>query len=144
MINSRNRFNRKRCSRYPLLLTYPMHTSPKPSIFYKNWFTERRFAQKFEMSAMGIELKRFSIGRFGALRLAKKVLGGMKRWWSSLAPISARATIRMRGHEPKLAYVKKSTNDGKSKSERIRCLKRYIVREIFKHLCTSKNTKIAT
>ncbi|MCV9910510.1 IS110 family transposase [Brucella sp. HL-2] len=54
------------------------------------------------------------------------------------------AIIRMRSHEPTLAYVKKRTNDGKSKSEIIRCLKRYIIREIFKHLCTPKNAEIAT
>ncbi|RBO97259.1 transposase IS116/IS110/IS902 family protein [Pseudochrobactrum asaccharolyticum] len=54
------------------------------------------------------------------------------------------AIIRMRSHEPTLAYVKKRTNDGKSKSEIIRCLKRYIVREIFKHLCTPQNAEIAT
>lgn len=40
------------------------------------------------------------------------------------------AIVRMRSHEPTLAYVKKRTKDGKSKSEIIRCLKRYIVREI--------------
>lgn len=45
------------------------------------------------------------------------------------------AIVRMRNHEPTLAYVQKRTKDGKSKSEIIRCLKRYIVREIFTHLC---------
>lgn len=50
------------------------------------------------------------------------------------------AIVRMRSHEPTLAYVRKRTRDGKSKSEIIRCLKRYIVREIFSHLCRSKNT----
>lgn len=49
----------------------------------------------------------------------------------------------MRNHEPSLAYVKKRMKDGKSKSEIIRCLKRYIVREIFKHLCMPKNIEIA-
>lgn len=34
------------------------------------------------------------------------------------------AIVRMRSHEPTLAYVKKRTKDGKSKSEIIRCLKR--------------------
>ena len=45
------------------------------------------------------------------------------------------AIVRMRSHEPTLAYVRKRTRDGKTKSEIIRCLKRYIVREIFTHLC---------
>lgn len=48
------------------------------------------------------------------------------------------AIVRMRNHEPTLAYVRKRTKDGKSKSEIIRCLKRYIVREIFTHLCRPK------
>ncbi|WP_407977199.1 transposase [Brucella pseudogrignonensis] len=41
------------------------------------------------------------------------------------------------------AYVKKRMKDGKSKSEIIPCLKRYIIREIFKHLCMPKNIEIA-
>lgn len=49
------------------------------------------------------------------------------------------AIVRMRSHEPTLAYVRKRTRDGKSKSEIIRCLKRYIVREIFSHLCRPEN-----
>ena len=40
------------------------------------------------------------------------------------------AIVRMRSHTPTLAYVKKRTKDGKSKSEIIRYLKRYIGREI--------------
>jgi transposase len=54
------------------------------------------------------------------------------------------AIVRMRSHEPTLAYVKKRTKDGKSKSEIIRCLKRYIVREIYGQLCVPKPVKIAT
>jgi transposase len=46
--------------------------------------------------------------------------------------------IRMRSHKPTLTYVKKRTEDGKSKSEIIRCLKRYIVREIYSQLCVPK------
>jgi transposase len=48
------------------------------------------------------------------------------------------AIVRMRSHEPTLAYVKKRTKDGKSKSEIIRCLKRYIAREIYSQLCVPK------
>ena len=43
---------------------------------------------------------------------------------------------RMRGHQPTLDYVRRRTAEGKSKPEIIRCLKRYVVREIFGHLCT--------
>lgn len=53
------------------------------------------------------------------------------------------AIVRMRCHKPTLAYVKKRTKDGKSKSEIIRCLKRYIVREIYGQLCVPKSAKIA-
>jgi hypothetical protein len=45
-------------------------------------------------------------------------------------------TVRMRGHQPTLDYVPRRTAEGKSKSEIIRCLKRYVAREIFKYLCT--------
>jgi len=34
------------------------------------------------------------------------------------------------------------TKDGKSKSEIIRCLKRYIVREIYRQLCVPKSPQI--
>jgi len=53
------------------------------------------------------------------------------------------AIVRMRSHEPTLAYVKKRTKDGKSKSEIIRCLKRYIVREIYSQLCRPKIAQTA-
>jgi transposase len=49
------------------------------------------------------------------------------------------AIVRMRNHAPTLAYVSKRTKEGKSKKEIIRCLKRYIVREIFTQLCRPKN-----
>jgi transposase len=52
------------------------------------------------------------------------------------------AIVRMRNHEPTLAYVHKRTKDGKSKSEIIRCLKRYIVREIYNHICRSEKPPI--
>lgn len=43
--------------------------------------------------------------------------------------------VRMRRHQPTLDYVKRRTAEGKSKLEIIRCLKRFIVREIFANLC---------
>ena len=45
------------------------------------------------------------------------------------------AIVRMRGHQPTLDYVRRRTAEGKSKSEIIRCLKRYLAREIFGYLC---------
>lgn len=43
--------------------------------------------------------------------------------------------VRMRNHRPTLDYVRRRTAEGKSKPEIIRCLKRFVVREIFRHLC---------
>jgi len=37
--------------------------------------------------------------------------------------------VRIKSHEPTLAYVRDRTKDGKRKSEIIRCLKRHIVRD---------------
>jgi len=49
--------------------------------------------------------------------------------------------VRMRGHQPTLDYVRRRTAEGKAKSEIIRCLKRYVAREIFGYLCSpSKQT----
>ena len=45
------------------------------------------------------------------------------------------AIVRMRNHQPTLAYVSKHKKEGKSNREIIRCLKRYIAREIFTNLC---------
>lgn len=43
--------------------------------------------------------------------------------------------VRMRGHQPTLDYVRRRTAEGKSKPEIIRCLKRFVAREIFGYLC---------
>lgn len=44
------------------------------------------------------------------------------------------AMVRMSHHQPTRAYVERRTSDGLSKREIIRCLKRYIAREAYKHL----------
>ena len=61
--------------------------------------------------------------------------GGNRRANAALYRV---AIVRMRAHPPTLKYVQKRTADGKSKSEIIRCLKRYIAREIYRHLCVKK------
>ncbi|MFL5130748.1 MAG: IS110 family transposase [Microvirga sp.] len=43
--------------------------------------------------------------------------------------------IRMRSHPPTLDYVRRRTAEGKGKMEIIRCLKRFVAREIFGYLC---------
>ena len=50
--------------------------------------------------------------------------------------------VRMRGHQPTLDYVRRRTAEGKAKSEIIRCLKRYVAREIFGYLCTAPRKAI--
>jgi transposase len=42
--------------------------------------------------------------------------------------------VRMRHHQPTRDYVERRTAEGLSKREIIRCLKRYIAREVFAHL----------
>ena len=51
------------------------------------------------------------------------------------------AITRMRDHEATKNYVIKRTAQGKSKREITRCLKRYIVREIYRELCVPNDTK---
>ncbi len=42
--------------------------------------------------------------------------------------------VRMRHHQPTRAYVERRTAEGLSKREIMRCLKRYIAREVFSAL----------
>jgi transposase len=44
------------------------------------------------------------------------------------------ALVRMRCHPPTRAYVQRRTNQGLSKLDIMRCLKRYIAREVYHHL----------
>ena len=39
--------------------------------------------------------------------------------------------VRMRWHEPTKAYVERRTAEGLSKKDIIRCLKRYVAREVY-------------
>jgi transposase len=43
--------------------------------------------------------------------------------------------VRMRAHQPTVDDVRRRTAEGKSKREIIRCLKRFVAREIFGYLC---------
>ena len=44
---------------------------------------------------------------------------------------------RMRRHQPTLDYVQRRTREGKTKAEIIRCLKRFVAREVFGYLCAA-------
>lgn len=51
---------------------------------------------------------------------------------------------RLRWHEPTKAYVERRTSEGKTKSEIIRCLKRAVIREIYRALMTDLTGQPAT
>ena len=48
---------------------------------------------------------------------------------------------RMRGHQPTLDYVRRRTAEGKAKAEVIRCLKRFVAREIYGYLCGGQRSQ---
>ena len=70
--------------------------------------------------------------------------GGNRRANAALYRV---AVVRMRYHRPTREYIQRRTNEGKSPREIRRCLKRYIAREIYRHLCTGgapvRNAKTA-
>ena len=47
---------------------------------------------------------------------------------------------RMRLHQPTIDYVARRTKDGKTKKEIMRCLKRYVAREVFSLVCRPGQT----
>ena len=49
--------------------------------------------------------------------------------------------VRMRWHEPTMAYVARRTAEGRTKKEIIRCLKRYVAREVFGLLPSSAEAR---
>lgn len=44
--------------------------------------------------------------------------------------------VRMRFHQPTIDYVARRSSEGRSKREIIRCLKRFLAREIYRHVMT--------
>ena len=56
------------------------------------------------------------------------------------AAIYRTVIVRMRFHEPTLAYVARRTAEGKSKRDIIRCLKRYVIREVYHLVKTDPRT----
>jgi len=55
--------------------------------------------------------------------------------WQANAALYRVIVVRMRAHKLTLDYVSRRTAEGKSKPEIIRCLKRYVAREILGYLC---------
>jgi hypothetical protein len=64
--------------------------------------------------------------------ISRQSRGGSRRANAALYRV---VIVRMRGHQPTLDYVRRRTAEGKSKPEIIRCLKRFVAREIFGYLC---------
>lgn len=56
------------------------------------------------------------------------------------AAIYRTVIVRMRFHEPTIAYVARRTTEGKSKRDIIRCLKRYVIREVYHLVKTDPRT----
>jgi transposase len=54
------------------------------------------------------------------------------------------AIVRMRDDEKTKTYVTRRTAEGKTRREIVRCLKRYIVREIYRHLCVPPTAASST
>lgn len=57
------------------------------------------------------------------------------------AALHRTVVVRMRWHPPTIAYVERRTGEGLTKKDIIRCLKRFLVREIF-HLLPAPSTTI--
>ena len=50
--------------------------------------------------------------------------------------------VRMRFHQPTRDYVARRTADGRTKREIIRCLKRFLAREIYQRVMTDFRTRL--
>ena len=61
------------------------------------------------------------------------------------AAIYRTVIVGMRFHQPTIDYVTRRTAEGLSKRDIIRCLKRYVIREVYHLIVPSKNvTRIAS
>lgn len=60
------------------------------------------------------------------------------------AAIYQTVIVRMRFHQPAIDYVARRTAEGLSKRDVIRCLKRYVIREMFHVLRPAENTVTKT
>lgn len=77
-----------------------------------------------------------SSGKTNRMRLNR---GGNRQANAALYRV---AIVRLRDHEPTKSYAAKRTADGKTRREIVRCIKRYIVREIYRHICAPATTLI--
>ena len=75
-----------------------------------------------------------SSGKTNRMRLNR---GGNRQANAALYRV---AVVRMRDDQTTKAYAARRTAEGKSRREIVRCIKRYIVREIYRQLCVSPST----
>ncbi len=65
-------------------------------------------------------------------------------WWPSPeanAALYRTVIVRLRFHQPTIDYVTRRTAEGKTKAEIIRCLKRYVAREVWAYLHPSRHLR---
>jgi len=79
-----------------------------------------------------------SSGKTNRMRLNR---GGNRQANAALYRV---AIVRMRDDEKTKTYVTRRTAEGKTRREIVRCLKRYIVREIYRHLCVPPTAASST
>ncbi|MFM9921276.1 IS110 family transposase [Lacisediminihabitans sp. H27-G8] len=60
------------------------------------------------------------------------------------AAIYRTVIVRMRFHQPTIDYVNRRTAEGLSKRDIIRCLKRYVIREVFHLIHPAENALLKT
>ena len=66
--------------------------------------------------------------------------GGNRQANAALHPI---VLVRLRYHQATKDYIQRRTSEGKSKRETIRCLKRYLAREVYAALTQNNEGKLA-
>ena len=86
----------------------------------------------------GICLIPASSGKTTRMRLNR---GGNRQ---ANAAIYRVASVRMRDDDRTKAYAARRTAEGKTRREIIRCIKRYIVREVYTAICTTKSIQFPT
>jgi transposase len=79
-----------------------------------------------------------SSGRTSRLRLNR---GGHRE---ANAALYRTVIVRMRFHQPTIDYVVRRTAEGKTKAEIIRCLKRYLAREVWGYLHPERHPRAAS
>ena len=56
---------------------------------------------------------------------------------------TAAVIVRMRFHEPTIAYVTRRTAEGLTKKDIIRCLKRFLAREVYQRVMIDHRARLA-